>query len=77
MMGKHKLPRFATAKHAINRYQNANLTKRNRHLNKGTKVKIKGYDYSHANDVTKTGALRYQIAGGYITGNAKFVKVTY
>lgn len=75
MMGNHKLPRYLKAKHTINRYQDANLSKQtNQRLYKGTKVKIQAYDYSRANDVTKTGTLRYQIAGGYVTGNSKFVK---
>lgn len=36
---------------------------------------VKNYDFSHDHDVNKSGALRYRVAGGYITGNTKYVKV--
>lgn len=76
-MDKQTQPRYIKVKKAIYRYQNVNLSKRNKHAHfkKGTKIKIKNYDYSHANSVTNHGALRYHIAGGYITGNSKYVKI--
>ncbi|WP_340147182.1 DUF5776 domain-containing protein [Lentilactobacillus rapi] len=76
-MGKQKMPRYVKVKKNINRYKTVNLTKRNKHIKKGTKIRIKNYDYSQANSVTKHGALRYRIAGGYITGNSKYVKIYY
>ncbi|MBV0930015.1 leucine-rich repeat domain-containing protein [Lentilactobacillus sp. IMAU92037] len=74
-MGKHKMPRYIKTKKNINRYKTVNLTKRNKHIKRGTRIRIKNYDFSHANSITKTGSLRYHIAGGYITGNTKYVKV--
>ncbi|KRK87076.1 MBG domain-containing protein [Lentilactobacillus sunkii] len=76
-MGRHGLPKTLKAKGAINRYSNAGLTKRNKHYAKSShKVfKVYGFSYSHANSMTKHGTLRYRVAGGYITGNAKYVKL--
>jgi hypothetical protein len=37
--------------------------------------KVYNFDYSQANSVTKHGTLRYRIAGGYITGNAKYIQI--
>ncbi|KRM40440.1 hypothetical protein FD47_GL002813 [Lentilactobacillus parafarraginis DSM 18390 = JCM 14109] len=74
-MGKHKQVRYVKAERTINRYQTVNLTHKNkRHIKRGTKIRVKNYDFSHANSVTNHGALRYHVAGGYITGNSKFVK---
>ncbi|WP_050802995.1 DUF5776 domain-containing protein [Lentilactobacillus parafarraginis] len=74
-MGKHKQVRYVKVKKTINRYQTVNLTHKNkRHIKRGTKIRVKNYDFSHANSVTNHGALRYHVAGGYITGNSKFVK---
>lgn len=76
-MDKQTQPRYIKVKKAIYRYQDVNLSKRNKrtHFKKGTKIKIKNYDYSHANSVSNHGALRYHVAGGYITGNTKYVKI--
>lgn len=74
-MDKQKIPRYVKVKKDINRYETVNLAKRNKLIKKGTKIRIKNYDYSQANSVTKHGALRYRIAGGYVTGNSKYVKV--
>ncbi|WP_054655947.1 DUF5776 domain-containing protein [Lentilactobacillus kisonensis] len=74
-MGKQKMPRYVKVKKNINRYKDVNLTKRNQHIKKGTKLRIKNYDFSQANSVTNTGTMKYHVAGGYITANSKFVKV--
>lgn len=74
-MGKHKQTRYVKIKKAVNRYKTVNLTGKNKDISKGTKIKIKNYDFSHAHDVNKSGTLRYRVAGGYITGNTKYVKV--
>lgn len=77
-MGKHKQVRYVKVKKTINRYKTVNLTQRNkRHIKKGTRIKVQRYDFSHANSVNNVGALRYKVAGGYITGNSKFVKAYY
>lgn len=75
--GKQTLPKRVQAKTALNRYNNVNLTKQNRHYTKKTHAtfKVKGWDYSNANDFSKGDTLRYRVAGGYITGNRQFVSV--
>ena len=73
-MGRHKQVKSVKTKQAINRYSNVNLTKKNQSIAKNRTLKVYGYDYSHKNDVTKHGALRYRVAGGYITANTKYVR---
>ena len=78
MTGKKKMPRTIRVKRTINRYKDANFTYKNKkRIQRGAKLKVLGYDYSHANSVSKHGTLRYRVAGGYVTGNSKFVKVHY
>ena len=75
--GRQKQPKRVVVKKAINRYTTVNTTKKNGHYKKGTKISIKAYDYSHKYDNTKSGTKRFQVKGGYITANPKFVKVYY
>ncbi|MCT3399542.1 hypothetical protein EFP95_08970 [Lentilactobacillus hilgardii] len=72
-MGCHKQVKSVKTKQALNRYSNANLTKKNRTIAKNRTLKVYGYDYSQKNNVTKHGTLRYRVAGGYITANTKYV----
>ncbi|EHO54191.1 BspA family leucine-rich repeat surface protein [Lentilactobacillus kisonensis] len=74
-MAKHKPARYVKVKRTINRYQTVNLTGHKKRIKKGTQIKIKNYDFSHATNLNQKGALRYRVAGGYITGNVKYVKV--
>lgn len=76
-MGKVKQPKRIVVKKTINRYQTANLTKRNGFFKKGSKVTIKRYTFSHAASLTKSGTKRFAVKGGYITANSKYVKVYY
>jgi len=73
--GKYTIPKRVQAKTAVNRYGTANLTKKNKHIAKGTILKVTGWAYSNANNFRKGDTLRYQVAGGYITGNKQFVRV--
>lgn len=75
--GRQKQPKRVVVKKAINRYTTVNTTKKNGHYKKGTKISIKAYDYSHKYDNTNSGTKRFQVKGGYITANPKFVKVYY
>lgn len=75
MNGKQKQPKRVVVKRAINRYNNANFSKKNGHFKKGDKLAINFYTYSHATSHSKSGAKRFAVKGGYITANAKFVKV--
>ncbi len=75
--GHVKFAKYVQAKGAINRYQDVNLSKMNHHYSKKLQkiFKVKRVVYSRVNDVQHAGTLRYQVAGGYITGNSKYVKV--
>ena len=72
-MGRHKQVNSVKTKRALIRYSNANFTKKNHTIAKNRTLKVYGYDYSQKNSVTKHGALRYRVAGGYITANTKYV----
>ena len=72
--GKVTMPSKVTVKRAINRYDNANLTKKNKAIKRGTTLKVRGWRYSNANNFSKHDTLRYHVAGGYITANPHFVK---
>jgi len=61
-------------KTAINRYGTANLTKKNKHIAKGTTLKVTGWAYSNTNNFRKGDTLRYKVAGGYITANSRFIQ---
>ncbi|MCV3739908.1 DUF5776 domain-containing protein [Lentilactobacillus hilgardii] len=76
-MGRHKQVKSVKTKQAIQRYQDVNLTKTNQRLAANKRVKVYGFDYSHGQDLTKHGALRYRVAGGYITANTKYVRANY
>jgi len=74
--GKKTMPKQVQAKQALNRYNNVNLTTRNHHYTKKSQAvfKVRGWDYSNANNFNKGDTLRYQVAGGYISGNPRLVK---
>ncbi|MFD1454738.1 DUF5776 domain-containing protein [Levilactobacillus lanxiensis] len=72
--GKYTMPKRAQAKKAVNRYNTADLTKKNRHIAKGTSLKVIGWTYSNVTNFHKGDTLRYKVIGGYITGNSRFVK---
>ncbi|MCP9332935.1 MucBP domain-containing protein [Lentilactobacillus hilgardii] len=73
-MGSQKPVRYVQTKRPINRYKTVNLTKKNKLFSKNTKIKVIGFDFSRPHSTTQKGALRYRVAGGYITGNANYVK---
>ncbi|MFD1550274.1 DUF5776 domain-containing protein [Levilactobacillus fuyuanensis] len=75
--GKKTMPKQVQAKQALKRYNNVNLTTRNRHYTKKAQAvfKVRGWDYSNTNNFSKGDTLRYQVAGGYISGNPRLVKV--
>ncbi|WP_341779741.1 DUF5776 domain-containing protein [Levilactobacillus sp. HBUAS70063] len=75
--GKQTMPKRVQAKTALNRYDTVNLTKRNKHYTKKSHAtfKVKGWKYSNAHDFSKGDTLRYQVAGGYISGNRQFVSI--
>lgn len=76
-LGRVKMPKRIVVKQPINRYRDANFTKRNGSYKKGTKLTVKGYTYSHPTSLTKSGTKRLVVNGGYVTANKQFVKIYY
>lgn len=76
-MGRHAQVTKVRAKTSVNRYATVNLTNRNRHFKKGTVLKVHHSDYSRGHDFNQRGTLRYRVAGGYVSGNSKYVHVYY
>lgn len=74
MSGKHTMPQAIRTKTRIHRYRTANLTGKKGTYAKGTRLKVTGWTYSHADNLKTFGALRYRVAGGYVTANAKYVQ---
>lgn len=74
---KQKFAKIIKTTHAINLYKDINLQKRATkvHIKKGVKLTVKRMNYSRTNDMTSFGAKRYYVKGGYVTGNADFVRV--
>ncbi|KRN97671.1 hypothetical protein IV54_GL001247 [Levilactobacillus paucivorans] len=58
-----------------NRYSDVNLNEHLQHYKKGHIFKVTGWDYSHGWNTAVHGTKRYKVAGGYITGNPKLVKI--
>lgn len=74
MSGKHAMPKTIRTKTRIHQYRTANLTGKKGTYTKGTRLKVTGWTYSHADNLKIFGALRYRVAGGYVTANAKYVQ---
>ncbi|GHP14795.1 surface protein [Lentilactobacillus fungorum] len=62
-------------KKAIKVYSDANLTHAKKTIKKGKTISVKGYAYSRATSTKSFGTKRYQVSGGYITANSKYVSV--
>ncbi|GHP13753.1 hypothetical protein YK48G_11780 [Lentilactobacillus fungorum] len=62
-------------KKAIKVYSDANLTHAKKTIKKGKTISVKGYAYSRATSTKNFGTKRYQVSGGYITANSKYVSV--
>ncbi len=76
-MGKVKQPKQITVKRTIKLYSDVNFKYVKKYIRKGTRLTVKKYDYSHKYSTKYTGAKRYFVAGGYVTANSNFVKVTH
>ncbi|WP_218043438.1 DUF5776 domain-containing protein [Lentilactobacillus dabitei] len=73
--GNQKQPKQIKVKKAIYHYNNANFSKRTKHIKQGTVLKVKRWEYSHSYSTTTFGAKRYAVTGGYVTANSHYVKV--
>lgn len=72
--GNVKFAKHIKAKKTIYRYRNANLTKKNGIIKKGSILKVKKIAFSQKYNPNKYGTLRYQVNGGWVTGNGRYVK---
>ncbi|KRO04872.1 hypothetical protein IV54_GL000761 [Levilactobacillus paucivorans] len=71
-------PQWVTRVKAVsgrNLYSDVDLTNRLKHYRKGHIFTVKGWDYSYGHNQLIPGTKRYKVAGGYITGNPKLVKI--
>lgn len=73
-VNKWRVPKVVQAKTALNRYADSNLRHRNKHYQAKTKFKVIGFDYSNGFQ-NKGYTLRYKVAGGYISGNSRLVRI--
>ncbi|MFT8909594.1 MAG: DUF5776 domain-containing protein [Lentilactobacillus diolivorans] len=73
-VGRHQQVKSIKTKRVINRYHDVNLTRRSHTIAENKKLKVYGYDYSRGNSMSKHGALRYHVAKGFVTANAKYVR---
>lgn len=73
--GKYKQPKQIKVKKSLYRYNDANFDKRINKIKRGTVLTVKKWDYSHQYSTSNFGAKRYQVAGGYVTANNKYVEV--
>lgn len=73
--GTYKQPKAVKTTHTVYKYSDVNLTQRGKRIKKGTVLKVKKWEYSYEKNAQKTGAKRYLVAGGYVTGNSRYVKV--
>jgi len=67
--GRVTMPKAIKTKTTVNRYRDVNLKRQLKRYRKGTRLAVKGWDYS------RYGTKRYKVANGYVTANAKLVQV--
>lgn len=67
-------PAYIRTKTTVNRYRTVNLTGKRGSYAAKKRVKVLGWAYSQPNNFAKFGTLRYHVAGGYVTANAKYVQ---
>lgn len=75
IVGKWEQPTKIKVKKTIYRYHNANFGKRISKVKQGTVLKVKKRTYSKSYSLTSFGTKRYQVAGGYVTGNSAYVRI--
>ncbi|NLR08445.1 MULTISPECIES: DUF5776 domain-containing protein [Lactobacillaceae] len=74
---KTTTPTAIRTKTTVNRYRTVNLTGKRGTIAAKKRVKVLGWDYAQPNNFNKYGALRYRVAGGYITANSRYVQVIH
>ncbi|AQW22297.1 hypothetical protein PL11_002010 [Lentilactobacillus curieae] len=74
--GKTSFPKNITVKKGIKLYSTLNSKSSKQHIKAGKKLQVKKVVYTVPSSVTQSGTKRYQVAGGYVTANSKYVKIT-
>ncbi len=74
--GKTSFPKKITVKKGIKLYSTLNSKSSRQHIKAGKKLQVKKVVYTVPSSVTQSGTKRYQVAGGYVTANSKYVKIT-
>lgn len=77
-LGKQPFAASIRTKYKVYVYKDVNLSKsgeRRRAIKKGTKITVKALAYSNNGDLSRQGIKRYQVTGGFISGNRTFVRV--
>lgn len=75
ILGKHQQVKKIKVKKTIYRYNNANFDRRTKKIKQGTVLKVKKWTYSYPYSMKTFGAKRYQVAGGYVTANHRYVRI--
>jgi len=70
---KPKVVMQVKAKTRVRLYKTVNLKQVIKTYKKGSIITVKGWDYSYGSNPSISGTKRYQVAGGYITANSRFV----
>lgn len=73
-LDKSKQPRQLKTKRTIYVYKDVNFQNRVKRIKPGRTLKVKKWLYSQPYSMTKFGLKRYQVAGGYVTANSRYVK---
>lgn len=71
---KTTTPAYIRTKTTVNRYRTVNLTGKRGSYAAKKRVKVLGWAYSQPTNFDRFGTLRYRVAGGYVTANAKYVQ---
>ncbi|HJE86582.1 hypothetical protein KB236_11400 [Levilactobacillus brevis] len=71
---KTTTPAYIRTKTTVNRYRTVNLTGKRGSYAAKKRVKVLGWAYSQPTNFDHFGTLRYRVAGGYVTANAKYVQ---
>ncbi|WP_040471873.1 DUF5776 domain-containing protein [Lentilactobacillus kisonensis] len=76
-MGRHKQPKQVVLKQGLNRYRDADFTMKNGHFDKGDKIIVKRFTFSHQDSIKQGGTKRFEVKGGFISANPKLVRAYY
>jgi len=62
-------------KRTVGLYRDVNLTHKVKGIRRGTHLAVKGWDFSRGERASRSGVMRYRVAGGYVSANPALVTV--